>query len=287
MKKIILFVIISLCMNTKLSAQSKNLDSLRYEFQRALKYHCNNRRLPKDSILVCNLINIDKQDVSLIKPYKNLRYLYGINETFPLEYMCSLKQLRELGILSERPIPDCLGDIQSLTFLDLFLSKYKKLPEFIGKLKNLVILKLSLLRLRKSDNNLEILKDLPHLKSLMLLLPSYRAYPNVVFELTQLKELFIECGKYLVLPIEILKLEQLEVLDVALDIADIRNLKTLSKMKNLKILTLSMARLKEIPFDLSMLSFLEKLIITSDLNREQRSKIRKLLPNTKVIFTIP
>jgi len=205
-------------------------------------------------------------------------------------------------------LPPEIGELKSLTQLDLSGNNFTFLPPEIGKLKNLTFLRLFQHKLTSLPPEIGKLTNLEYLeltnfneklKKLIL--------PNEFWNLKKLKKLDLECCLIEELPHEIANLSNLKFLDLQInklkvlpeEIGNLKNLETLylgsnilttvspkiGLLVNLKHLDLSNNNLKTLPLEITNLTKLKELyLIGNDFSEMEKQKIKKLLPNCKIVF---
>jgi Leucine-rich repeat (LRR) protein len=107
-----------------------------------------------------------------------------------LSEICKMKWLKSLTVRRMRGIlPDSIGNLENLEYLDLQSNELEFVPESIGNLKKLEVFALS-------ANNLESL-------------------PESIGKLTELKKLYVERNKLKSLPESFCNLVDLKILDIS------------------------------------------------------------------------
>ncbi|KAL2898257.1 hypothetical protein RDABS01_040039 [Bienertia sinuspersici] len=92
-------------------------------------------------------------------------YLNGVNLEFQ-DFILRFRCIRSLRLASEtvEGLPECIGDLKHLRYLDLEFTKISELPESIYKLCNLQTLFLGLCRNLRNVRNIRYLVNLRHLR---------------------------------------------------------------------------------------------------------------------------
>jgi Leucine-rich repeat (LRR) protein len=253
--------------------------------------HCNIKKLPKEIGELKNLFNLHmtgNQLTTLPKEIGELKNLATLNlwsnqlTTLPKE-IGELKNLTTLNLIYNKltELPKEIGELKNLTTLNLAYNKLTKLPKEIGELKNLAILSLAYNQLT------ELPKEIGELKMLMKLHLSYNqllTLPKEIGKYEKLIDLQLAQNKLTKIPREIGCLKKLtylhlgsnELIELPKEIGNLNNLITLNIWSN---------ELIELPKEICKLKNLLRLdIMANPLSEVEEKKIKKLLPNCKILF---
>jgi Leucine-rich repeat (LRR) protein len=108
--------------------------------------------------------------------------------------------------------------------------------------------------------------------------------PKELGQLTNLEKLVLAVNRIESIPPEIGKLEKLQELAVSGNKLDSLP-KEIGELKSLRRLNLASNRIKKLPLEIGSLVNLQELILSyNQFSEEEKTKIRGLLPNTKIIF---
>jgi len=167
----------------------------------------------------------------------------------------NLAQRRLYNYLDKNELPDSIGELSSLTYLDLDENKLTTLPDSIGKLS-------SLKKLDLIDNELTTLPDsIGKLSSLTELDLSYNELtrlPDSIGKLSSLEQLYLGDSKLTTLPDSIGKLSSLT--ELYLYHNELKTLPdTIGELSSLTDLKLNKNKLTILPYSIGKLSSLEKL----------------------------
>ena len=179
-------------------------------------------------------------------------------------------------------LPDSIGKLDSLQFLDLSCTAIKSLPSSIGNLVNLERLKLSNSKLESLPDSIGALIKLPELN---LSRTNISTLPDSIGKLTHLKALDLSSSQVKFLPSSIGNLVNLEMLDLSyskleslpdsigalIKLPELNLYKTnistlpdsIRKLTHLKALDLSSSQVKSLPSSIRNLVNLERLKLSN------------------------
>ncbi|MHA2365683.1 MAG: leucine-rich repeat domain-containing protein [Candidatus Hodarchaeales archaeon] len=132
-------------------------------------------------------------------------------DNFPI-YLCGLKYLEELNLTHITSLPEMIGNLTNLEYLDLSHNTLTSLPESIGNLPNLGYLDLSDISLTSLP---ETIGNLLNLEFLNLSYNSLTSLPESIGNLPNLKSLNLSHNSLTSLPETIGNLPHLEFLDLS------------------------------------------------------------------------
>ncbi len=178
-------------------------------------------------------------------------------------------------------LPEKIDRLKNLETLQLTFCLIDSLTPQIGKLKNLAILDLSNNRLSFLPPQIDELKNL---KSLDLSFNQLSIFPIQIGELGNLTLLYLDGNQLDSLPGQIGKLENLRGLGLLGN--KLKSLpKEIGELGNLTMLDLGGNELKNLPLEIVKLKKLMDLnLYGNPIPQPEKEKIRKLLPNCRVLF---
>ncbi len=219
-----------------------------------------------------------------------------------------LKNLMTLHLMYNQltALPAQIGELKSLTTLYLSENQFSSFPSKIAELKNLTTLHLMYNQLTDLPAQIGEFKNLT---SLYLSGNLLTTMPVQVRELKNLTTLHLSKNQFSSLPAQIGELKNLTYLDLSgnlltklpFQIRELKNLTTLDlgvnqlsslpaqigELKNLTSLDLSYNQLSTLPIQIEGLKNLEYLnLYDNKLSKEEEKKIKKLLPNCEVNFSM-
>jgi Leucine-rich repeat (LRR) protein len=236
-----------------------NLTSLDLSFNRLTKLPFEFGKLTNLTSLYLNNNQLTNLEIDLFKLNKltSLDLSYTKLDSLPPEFG-RLTNLTNLYLRWNNltSLPPEFGKLTNLINLDLRWNNLKKLPLEFGKLTNLTSLDLR-------DNQFlpNEFGELPNLTILYLSNNKLTNLPSELFKLTNLTTLYLSNNKLTDLPSELFKLT------------------------NLTTLGLSNNNLINLPSEFRKLTNLIRLDLRKNpIPKEEQEKIKKLLPNCKIIF---
>ncbi len=233
-------------------------------------------------------LELSRNQLTSLINFSNLKFLKTLN----IHY----NQLEEL--------PPSIGKLISLERLNAENNQLKSLPETIGDLDFLQELRLSnneltelpssigayqfLTRLNLGNNQLQQLPEsignLSALENLSLGKNEINQLPTSIGNLTNLLHLDLEDNELNEIPESISALQKIEYLSVKNNkITTFPN--SILQLKALETLDLSGNEFTDIPSEIEALKKLKLLYLNDTLSDKDQRRIKKLLPNCKVIYT--
>ncbi len=196
------------------------------------------------------------------------------------EWIGKCKSLQVLNLRSAKNIkmiPETIGELNRLKFLDLGYTKINEIPKSIGDLKNLEVLILNnnnlkefpdslnnlsnLRKLNLDENKLESLPDFSGLTSLKILYldkNNISIFPESIFNLPNLERLSLSQNKLEVIPYDIGIFKKLKLLYLSHN--NLQQIpESIGELKNLEILNLNSNNLTELPDSIENLKKLKEL----------------------------
>ncbi len=179
-------------------------------------------------------------------------------------------------------LPESIGELSRLTFLDVQSNQLKRLPEALGCLTNLTTLSIqknyieelpwtiglctSLVEFNADFNQLKALPEaIGHLKSLQRLsvhLNSLKSLPTTISSLTNLTDLDVHFNHLESIPQSLCFLPHLRRLDVSSNFTELQELpNSIGHLQSLQDLNISFNHIMVLPDSFGMLTGLQKLTL--------------------------
>ncbi len=236
-----------------------------------------------ENICAC-FIDLSKDTLAwtLLKDFPNIEYLEiltlsGRKAVFSPS-VCQLKNLKTITFRGYKTIlPFCFFELEKLETLNLAWTQFNSIPPEIYNLPNLEKLYLGKYQgivLTEEINRLEKLTELT------IQLSKINSFPKPIYELLNLSALSIVTNRIIELENDLIILSKLKFLEVNILLND-TDINVLSKLPNLECLSINKLNASE---NLKKLAFLKELRIRKKVNSTEAERLRKLLPNTKIIF---
>ncbi|XP_035685162.1 leucine-rich repeat protein SHOC-2-like [Branchiostoma floridae] len=255
------------------------------------KFVCQQTALQELNISNCNLVNVS-EEIGLMVNLTHLDLSRNKIEDLPDE-LCNITSLRCLSLQDNKlsNLPVRISNLLSLEYLDVSfnrLDQYKanaiqSLPDDIGRMKELKYINLSsnslnslpqsigylqeLEELILEHNQIEQLPDsigtLKKLSKLRLSANCLKAVPKSLCNLLCLKEIYLSCNSLVSIPSSICRLKYLQTLDISEN--SLTELpEKIGDLLSLIVLNLRSNQLKELPSSFTRLVNLTSLNISSN-----------------------
>lgn len=236
------------------------------------------------SNLPASLVKIHKLQTLKLKGVSQL----DLKQTF--EILAQLPNLETLSLFGLGDQIEILpNEISKLTNLkSLGISKSKsltQLPKSIQKLKKLEVFYWEEVPSLAIADTFKKLRGLKNIKRLSCFGNGITEIPAEIEYLKNIERLDLSFNDLTAMPEQIGKLKKLKFIDLfsnkRMDVLP----KSVGKLKQLENLNLGNNQIKELPDELSKLENLKELYLAGNpISEEEQEKIKKMLPNTEIIF---
>lgn len=204
-----------------------------------------------------------------------------------LAKMENLEKLSLLGLGDELEVlPSEIEKLENLISLGLSGSKtLKYLPKSIQKLKNLEVFYWENIPNLDIANTFKKFRNLNNLKRLSCFGNQITEIPTEIEYLKNLEKLDLSFNDLTTVPEELGKLKRLKSIDLFSNKRMDTLPKTIGKLKQLENLNLGNNQIKELPRQIIKLENLKELYLSGNpIPEKEQGKIKKLLPNTEILF---
>jgi len=187
-------------------------------------------------------------DASSFEPFKKLHnlktlifsgyYYFKSRALKEFPEVTSLTNLKKLVVTNSliAKIPETIGNLKSLEYLDLSIGDLTELPDSLANLKKLKYLDLS-------GNDIvslpEVIPKMSKLEYLNLSGNDLVSFPEGISKMSKLQNLDLSNNNLKTLPSDINKLKKLSILDLSSNSGEITNIELIKSLKKLKSLNLS------------------------------------------------
>jgi len=211
-----------------------------------------------------------------------------LKQTFEiLADLQNLEKLSLLGLGDEIEIlPSEIAKLNKLKSLGISKSKsLKYLPKSIHKLKKLEMFYWEEVPNLDVADTFKKFKNLKNIKRISCFGNQITEIPSEIEYLKNIERLDLSFNDLIAMPEQIGKLKKLKFIDLFSNKRMTALPKSIGKLKQLENLNLGNNQIKELPHELIKLENLKELYLTGNpISAEEQEKIKKLLPNTDIIF---